>query len=219
MQNFELEDSQKSFDNFEWSDKVKKTGSLIGILLVFIAGVMTGIGISAWKLDVAGVNPQKEKQSKESNPKDEIRNRIAAIERMLKANPDNIEALIQLGNDYFDIGEYPNSVEAYDKALQIDPGNAEVLTDKAVAYRRMGKSDESIELFQKALKIDPGQTIAMFNLGIVLRDDKKDLSGALKVWKDFLEKAPDSPHAVMIKPWVTQLEEKLATSGATTEMK
>ena len=52
----------------------------------------------------------------------------------------------------------------------------------------MGKSDESIELFQKALKIDPGQTIAMFNLGIVLRDDKKDLSGALKVWKEFLKK-------------------------------
>ena len=49
---------------------------------------------------------------------------------MLKANPDNIEALIQLGNDYFDIGEYPKSVEAYDKALQIDPGNAEVLPTK-----------------------------------------------------------------------------------------
>ena len=179
---------------------MKKTGSLIGILLIFIAGVITGIGISAWKLDFTGVGPQKEKQSKESDSKDEIRNRIAGIERMLKANPDNIEALIQLGNDYFDIGEYPKSVEAYDKALQIDPGNAEVLTDKAVAYRRMGKSDESIELFQKALKIDPGQTIAMFNLGIVLRDDKKDLSGALKVWKDFFHLQgdgifPSPPHS------------------------
>jgi cytochrome c-type biogenesis protein CcmH/NrfG len=196
---------------------VKQTGSLIGIFLVFTAGVITGIGISAWKLDFAGTSPQKQTQSKESNPKDEIRNRIAGIERMLKANPDNIGALIQLGNDYFDIGEYPKSVEAYDGALKIDPGNPEVITDKGVAYRRMGKSDESIKLFEKALKIDPGQTIALFNLGIVLRDDKKDLSGALKVWKDFLEKAPDSPHAVMIKPWVKQLEEKLATSDTTTE--
>ncbi|MFH0960341.1 MAG: tetratricopeptide repeat protein, partial [Pseudomonadota bacterium] len=137
---------------------MKKTGSLIGIFLVFIVGVITGIGISAWKLDVAGVSPQKERQNKESNPKDEIKNRISGIERMLKASPDNVEALIQLGNDYFDIGEYPKSVEAYDKALTIDPGNPEVITDKGVAYRRMGKSDESIELFEKAFKIDPGQT-------------------------------------------------------------
>ena len=194
---------------------MNKKGSLIGIFLVFIAGLMAGIGISAWKLDFHGVSPQKEGQNKESNPKDELRNRIAAIERMLATNPNNIEAVIQLGNDYFDVGDYQKSVEAYDKALHIDPDNAEVITDKGVAYRRMGKPDESIELFQKALKIDPGQTLAMFNLGIVLRDDKKDFSGALKVWRDFLAKAPDSPHAVMIKPWVKQLEEKLATSGST----
>jgi hypothetical protein len=59
--------------------------------------------------------------------------------------------------------------------------------------------------------MDPNQTLAMFNLGIVLRDDKKDLPGALKVWKTFLDKAPDSPHAVMIRPWVKQLEEKLGS--------
>ena len=40
---------------------MKKTGSLIGILLIFIAGVITGIGISAWKLDFTGVGPAEGK--------------------------------------------------------------------------------------------------------------------------------------------------------------
>ena len=35
--------------------------------------------------------------------------------------------------------------------------------------------------------------MALFNLGIVLRDDLKDYPGALKAWETFLQKAGDSP--------------------------
>jgi len=198
---------------------VKKSGSLIGMLLIFIAGVLTGIGISAWKLDFGSAGVHETKKVKESDPKEEIKDRISGIERMLTANPNNVQALIQLGNDYFDIGQYDKSIETYEKALKIDPKNAEITTDMAVAYRRLGKTEESVRLFRKALEIDPNQTLAMFNLGIVLRDDMKDLPGALNVWKTFLEKAPDSPHAVMIKPWVKQLEEQLATKDNPSENK
>jgi tetratricopeptide (TPR) repeat protein len=190
---------------------VKKSGSLIGMSLVFIAGVLTGIGISAWKLDLGATGAHQAQKGQENSPKEEIKARISEIERTLASNPNNSQALIQLGSDYFDIGQYDKSIETYDKALKIDPKNAEITTDMAVAYRRLGKTDESVKMFRKALEIDPNQTLAMFNLGIVLRDDKKDLPAALKVWKTFLEKAPDSPHAVMIRPWVKQLEEKLGS--------
>lgn len=195
---------------------MKKTGSLIGLFLVFIAGLLTGIGISAWKLDGGSVtNHQGQKEAKESDAKDDIKGRIAGLERMLAASPSNLEALIQLGNDYFDTGQFNKAIDTYEKALQIDGKNADVITDTGVAYRRVGKSNESVRLFRKALEIDPNHTLAMFNLGIVLRDDNKDLPGALKVWKDFLEKSPDGPHAVMIRPWVKQLEEKLGSKDDT----
>lgn len=199
---------------------MKKTGSLIGLFLVFIAGLLTGIGISAWKLDGGSVtNHQGQKEAKESDAKDDIKGRIAGLERMLAASPSNLEALIQLGNDYFDTGQFNKAIDTYEKALQIDGKNADVITDTGVAYRRVGKSNESVRLFRKALEIDPNHTLAMFNLGIVLRDDNKDLPGALKVWRDFLEKSPDGPHAVMIRPWVKQLEEKLGTMEETAEKK
>ncbi len=188
---------------------MKKTGSLIGMSLVFIAGVLTGIGISAWKLDLRATDVHQVQKGQENNPKEEIKARISEIEHILESSPNNLQALIQLGGDYFDMGQYDKSIQIYDKALKIDPKNAEITTDMAVAYRRLGKTDESVKLFRKAIEMDPNQTLAMFNLGIVLRDDKKDLPGALKVWKMFLDKASDSPHAVMIRPWVKQLEEKL----------
>lgn len=201
-----------------WGGQVKKTGSLIGLFLVFIAGLLTGIGISAWKLDVGSVtNHQAPKEARESDAKEDIKGRIAGIERMLAANPSNLEALIQLGNDYFDAGQFNKAIDTYEKALQIDGKNADVTTDMGVAYRRVGKPNESVKLFRKALEIDPNHTLAMFNLGIVLRDDNKDMPGALKVWKDFLEKFPDGPHAVMILPWVKQLEEKLAIKDDSAE--
>ncbi|MGC8660700.1 MAG: tetratricopeptide repeat protein [Desulfomonilaceae bacterium] len=188
---------------------MKKKGSLVGMLVIFVAGVLTGIGISAWKLDTRGSAPLQATKAKDSDEKNEIRSRISGLEKMLAANPDNLDALIQLGNDHFDLGEYDKSIDMYKKALKLDPSNAEVATDMGVAYRRMGKTDESIDSFRKALEIDPNQPMAMFNLGMALRDDKKDLPAALKVWKTFLAKAPNSPHAVMIRPWVKQLEEKL----------
>ncbi len=191
---------------------MKNKGSLIGFFLVFIAGLLTGIGISAWKLGPGEPNAGGMKQAPEAAAKEDVKSRITAVERMLSSNPNNVQALIQLGNDYFDLGQYDKSIEAYNKAIKIDPQNAEVTTDMAVAYRRLGKTDESVKLFRKALEIDPNQSLAMFNLGIVLRDDMKDPQGALKVWKEFLQKAPDSPHAVMIRPWVKQLEEKLGST-------
>ncbi|MGA8830038.1 MAG: tetratricopeptide repeat protein, partial [Desulfomonilaceae bacterium] len=177
---------------------MKKTSSLLGMSLVFIAGVLTGIGISAWKLDLGATGVHQAQKGQENNPKEEIKGRISEMEHIMKSDPNNLQVLIQLGGDYFDTGQYDKSIQTYDKALKIDPKNAEITTDMAVAYRRLGKTDESVKLFRKAIEMDPNQTLAMFNLGIVLRDDKKDLPGALKVWKTFLDKAPDSPHAVMI---------------------
>ncbi|MGC8604626.1 MAG: tetratricopeptide repeat protein [Desulfomonilaceae bacterium] len=188
---------------------MKNTGSLGVMLIIYFAGIFTGIGISAWKLNATGVAVLQPGKAQESDAKNEIMTRISGLERMLGATPQNLQALIQLGNDYFDIGNYEKSIEIYEKALKIDPQNAEVTTDMGVAYRRLGKTDESVKFFRKALEIDPNQGLAMFNLGMVLRDDKKDLPAALQVWKTFLEKTPDSPHAVMIRPWVKQLEEKL----------
>lgn len=132
---------------------------------------------------------------------------------MLAKTPDNIDALVQLGNDYYDSGNYRKAVEAYEKAVQIKPDNSDVLTDLGVSYRRLGQPDKAISKFQQAIKIDPSHAIALFNLGIVYRDDLKDLPAALKAWETFLEKAGDSPHAVMVRPWVQQLKEKLGTSG------
>jgi len=186
-----------------------KKRSFVSWLGIFVAGFVCGVVFSAWKLDKYG-SPASVSPSgmREQSTESDVRSRIAGLEKMLAVNPNNAEALVQLGNDYFDMGNYEKAVEIYQRSLAVDPRNPDVITDMGVAYRKMGKSKEAADAFRKALEVDPDHALALFNLGIVLRDDLKDYPAALKAWEAFLQKAGDSPHAVMVRPWVKQLREK-----------
>lgn len=186
--------------------------SLGSLVAVFIAGFVAGIVFSAWKLErtQAPVPASAPPAAEEQNGHEQLKNRIAGLEKMLAVNPNNMKALVQLGNDYFDVRNYGKAIAAYKKALEIDPKNADVITDLGVAYRRSGNPQEAVQTFHSALKADPDHALALFNLGIVLRDDLKDYPGALQAWETFLKKAGNAPHAVMVRPWVEQLRKKVA---------
>lgn len=188
---------------------MKNTRIYIPWIVCFAAGFMAGVFFAAWKLDTTHINstPQPPISGGQTSSQD-VQKRIAGIERMLKENPHNVEALIQLGNDYFDTGNYDKAVEAYQKSLSINPRNPSVLTDLGISYRKLKKPQESVLAFRKALEMDPNHAITLFNLGIVLRDDMKDYAGAIQAWEEFLEKAGDSPHAMMVRPWLKALKEK-----------
>lgn len=198
-----------------FGENVVKSSKLFSLAAIFGAGFLAGVIFSAWKLDIA-TNPaprQSVEAPENHNPQSEIKTRIAGLEKMLAARPNDADVLTQLGNDYFDLGDHNKAVEYYQKSLQKDPRNADVITDMGISYRKLGKSQDSANAFRRALEVDPNHPMALFNLGIVLRDDLKDPEGALKAWETFLANAGDSPHAVMIKPWVNQLKEKLQTAG------
>ena len=58
---------------------MKNKGSLIGFFLVFIAGLLTGIGISAWKLGPGEPNAGGMKQAPEAAAKEDVKSRITAV--------------------------------------------------------------------------------------------------------------------------------------------
>jgi cytochrome c-type biogenesis protein CcmH/NrfG len=194
---------------------VKNSRSLMLWLGIFAAGFLAGVVFSAWKLDRgAGPDMHQAAQTEERNPAGDTRARITGLEKMVAAQPTNVQALTQLGNDYFDTGAFDKAVETYQKVLAIDPRNADVMTDMGTSYRKLGKTGECVAAFRKALEVDPDHSLALFNLGLVLRDDVKDNAEALKAWERFLQKAGDSPHAVMVRPWVSQLKKKLGATPA-----
>lgn len=184
--------------------------TLMSWLVVFVVGFVAGIIFSAWKLDIATAPVRQHPQATEpSGGESELKARIAGLEKMLAVRPNDPDVLVQLGNDYFDTGNHEKAVEYYQRSLEVNPRNADVWTDMGISFRKLGKPQQSADAFRKALEVDPNHPMALFNLGIILRDDLKDYPGALKAWETYLEKAGDSPHAVMVRPWVNQLKERL----------
>jgi tetratricopeptide (TPR) repeat protein len=191
---------------------MKSSNSIVYIIVVFVIGFISGTIFSAWKLEnVGGIPERKESHPAKQDAQAELRTRIAGLEKMLSVKKDEPDIYVQLGNDYFDLGEHEKAIQYYTTALTYVPNNADVMTDLAISYRKSGKPQQAVKYLQQAIDKDPNHSIAMFNLGIILRDDLKDETGALKIWETFLEKSPDSPHAVMIRPWVKQLQERVTS--------
>jgi len=141
----------------------------------------------------------KQKQQRDTGgPGEPIRlNALAEIENykeILRKAPDNLQALIGIGNLYFDTKQDLLAIENYRKALAIDPSNVDVRTDMAICYRRTGNPDRAIEELKKAISTNPRHAQSRYNLGVILIHDKNDPEGGVKAWEALLENVPDYPY-------------------------
>jgi len=119
--------------------------------------------------------------------------RVQALNTILKSDPKNVNATIQLGNVYFDAERWDDAIKWYGRALELDPKNADASTDLGVSYYYSNKPDEALAQFEKSLAISPTHTKTLLNKGIVLAFGKQDLKGAAVEWEKVVQLAPDSP--------------------------
>ncbi|MBK8794623.1 MAG: tetratricopeptide repeat protein [Holophaga sp.] len=129
------------------------------------------------------------------SPELALQRRIFDAQQATQREPNNVQAWISLGNDYYDSHQPQKSIEAYDKALALDPRNPNVLTDQGIMYRELKAFDKALANFQKANAIDPKHLQSLFNQGIVYAQDLKDKPKAIKVWKRVIELDPASLQA------------------------
>jgi len=114
---------------------------------------------------------------------------------VLSGDPDNLPAIVGLGNAYADSGAWQEAIGQYEHALKLDPRNADVHTDLGVAYRSLGMPDRALAEYRKALEYEPGHLNARFYMGIVYAYDFKNYPVAIHVWEELLRLAPNHPQA------------------------
>lgn len=119
---------------------------------------------------------------------------IEHYKEILKRDPNNLQALINIGNLYFDTKQDLLAIAHYRKALELDPRNVNVRTDMAVCFRRTGNPDRAVEELKKAISMDPRHAQARYNLGIILIHDKNDVDGGIRAWEALLENVPNYPY-------------------------
>lgn len=137
--------------------------------------------------------------------------RITEAEKIVAREPGNLQAWVQLGNDYFDTGQPQKAITAYGKALELKPDDPNILTDQGVMYKQAGAFDKAIANFERAQQIDPKHLQSLYNMGVVYSEDLRQPDKAIKTWSRYLEIDSTSPTAQQIKGMLEQL--KVAPKG------
>ena len=148
-------------------------------------------------------------QLPENHPPVNDSGKIAALEQKSRSDPQNAQLKVELGNAYYDSGQYQQAAEAYEQSLQIRPRDPVVETDLATCYHYLGQADKAIEILDKVLAYSPGFEQALLNKGIVLQSGKNDPRGAIAVWQSLLRANPNFPRRAEVEQRINQLSSTL----------
>lgn len=174
------------------------------VILISFISILFGFVLGVWLMNhlATGENPVVQ----------DSEGQVAQYQSKLQKDPNDIDALIRLGNIYFDNHRPQEAIDAYSKALAINPRNGDVRTDMGIMYRELKRFDEALEAFRRAARDDPAHLNSRFNIGIVLKYDKLDFLGAIQAWEDFLKVAPpEDERVIMVLKEIDAMKKSLPT--------
>lgn len=122
------------------------------------------------------LTPEQQKQLEQMHAN------IQQNEEILKTDPNNLEALIRLGNLHYDMKEFKQAIPYYEKAVAKDPSNLSVQVDLATSYWYLGDTAKASAGLEAVLKKNPNHVQALNNMGIIMLHGNNDLAGAKKYW-------------------------------------
>lgn len=192
---------------------VNKQTFYISIFIVFIAGFLSGVGFSVYKLDSTPVaNPANSAQ--QQGPSQQENQAILNLEAEVTAHPENYNAWTQLGHLYFDTDQPDKAIGAYIKSLELHSGDANLWTDLGVMYRRSGDPAKAIESFDKAISMNASHEPSRLNKGIVLYYDFDKVDEAIGAWEGVLKINPEAVMAngTHLHDFIDQAKEKQKTN-------
>lgn len=150
--------------------------------------------------------PAQGEKDKNIEQAEKIMAQLHGYRERLNKNPKDLESLIMLGNANYDLKRYDKAKELYIRAIEVDPKNLFVRTDLASTYRYTGEVEKAILELKKVLSLDARHETALYNLGVILLNDKKDLDGAIKAWEELINHNPNSVFSKELQKKVTELK-------------
>ena len=97
-----------------------------------------------------------------------IQEALPYLESMVKAAPDDVQILYNLGISYSELGQFDEAIIRLKRAVKLDPNHIHAWNGIGVAYQRLRKPELAIEATRKAVELDPVDGYGQRNLGAML---------------------------------------------------
>lgn len=110
------------------------------------------------------------------------------LEGALYLDPENYEALLNLGTLSLVEGKFPEAAKHLDQAIELNPDDATLLTNRGQVAVRLGAIDEAIGYFRHALNKDTCSAEPLFQLLM----QRESYDEALELAERLITLAPDN---------------------------
>lgn len=91
---------------------------------------------------------------------------VAQLKIILKSQPNDANVHHNLGNNFYELGNYAEAIEHYQTAIKLNSGFVDSYTQYAMVQRKLEKYDLAIEYLQQAFKLDQFNPKVLHGLGI-----------------------------------------------------
>lgn len=115
---------------------------------------------------------------------------IQANKKRVEKNPNDAEALVQLGHANYMIQRFPTAKDYYEQAVHADGSLAVARIGLSNCYALLNQLDEALRELQLLLDTDKNQPIALYNQGLLLFYGKHDRDGAKQAWERLVQQHP-----------------------------
>jgi len=120
---------------------------------------------------------------------------IVRLEQKTRQEPSNMMYWANLGEAYYELGDYSMARESLLMALSVEPHNLVLQNNLAHICMDLGRYQESISYFRNILHADSTLAQVWLNLGVAYAQADQ-LQQARHAWKTALELQPDNQYAM-----------------------
>ena len=131
--------------------------------------------------------------------------KIQADKKKVEQEPNNVQALVSLGDANFMIQRFEKSQEYYELALKSDPKNLLARLSLSNCLIFMQKPDEALKQLEMILGTQKDHPEALYNKGLILLQSKRDNAGAKQTWTQLIGAHPEHRLAQDVKPEMERL--------------
>ena len=133
--------------------------------------------------------------------------RVAALVTSYQEDPANPETLFELGEAYFQAGEWQQSQDWFLKLVEVDPANVHAWTDIGTSHYNLARTEEAKAAWQKALELAPNDPQLHYNMGFLYANSETpDFEAAKREWQTVLDLAPGTALAQTVQVHMESLQ-------------
>jgi len=143
-----------------------------------------------------------------------VEGRIAQIKAKLAAAPEDVEAMVALGDIYLDTRRAQEAFQLFQRVVELNPGHTHALSDLGILHEQNGQFDKALENYRRAYESQPGQSSLLLNMALIYSRQQGENAKALKLLRTFLASNPEAQLVATANQEIARIERAMKESGA-----